>query len=59
MLVRFNYQNGMLFKIVSLHLQTLFTFQWVGSIDLANNDEADANILVPTEGSWAEQVVNY
>jgi hypothetical protein len=30
--------------------------QWVGSIDLANNDEADANILVAPDSSWTEQV---
>ncbi|EFX86014.1 hypothetical protein DAPPUDRAFT_127519 [Daphnia pulex] len=28
---------------------------WVGSIDLANNDEADANILVAPDSSWTEQ----
>ena len=30
--------------------------QWVGSIDLANNDEADANILVAPDASWTDQV---
>ncbi|KAK4012497.1 dihydropteridine reductase-like [Daphnia magna] len=28
---------------------------WVGSIDLANNEEADANILVAPESTWVEQ----
>lgn len=28
---------------------------WVGCIDLAENDEADANVIVPRDGSWVEQ----
>ena len=29
--------------------------QWVGSIDLAENDKADVSIIVPKEGSWVDQ----
>lgn len=28
---------------------------WVGSIDLSVNDQADLSIVVPRDGSWAEQ----
>ena len=31
-------------------------FQWVGSIDLATNDEADANVIVVPAATWSEQV---
>lgn len=33
----------------------LLLFQWVGSIDLKSNDEADANVLVKPEETWIEQ----
>lgn len=29
--------------------------QWVGSIDLAPNEDADANIVVKPAASWGEQ----
>lgn len=32
-----------------------FFFQWVGSIDVNANDQADANILVKLDQSWTEQ----
>jgi hypothetical protein len=31
-------------------------FQWVASIDLKANDQADANILVKHDENWIEQV---
>jgi hypothetical protein len=34
----------------------LFLFQWVASIDLKANDQADANILVKHDENWVEQV---
>jgi hypothetical protein len=34
----------------------LIIFQWVASIDLGNNDQADANILVQPADSWNDQV---
>lgn len=30
-------------------------FQWVGSIDLAPNEQADGNIVVKPGDSWTEQ----
>lgn len=29
--------------------------QWVGSIDLSENDKADISIVVPRDSSWEEQ----
>lgn len=31
------------------------SFQWVLSIDLAENEQADANVLVPRDATWEEQ----
>ena len=32
--------------------------QWVGSIDLANSEEADANVVVAPDVSWCDQVTS-
>lgn len=32
-------------------------FQWVGAIDLQENEEADACVVVKGEQSWTEQVI--
>lgn len=36
-------------------LNCIIDLQWVGSIDLKANEEADANILVQPEDSWSTQ----
>lgn len=46
--------TNMVFKM----LKSIFFLQWVGSIDLNANDQADANILVKNEAGWIDQV-NY
>lgn len=30
-------------------------FQWVGSIDMAENETADTNIIVSRDANWVEQ----
>jgi hypothetical protein len=43
--------------INTLHIKiTLSLFQWVASIDLKANDQADANILVKHDENWVQQV---
>lgn len=37
-----------------LFILSLFA-QWVGSIDLNENDRADVSIVVPRDSSWIEQ----
>lgn len=32
-----------------------FFMQWVGTIDLVANDEADANVVVAKDANWATQ----
>jgi hypothetical protein len=34
-----------------------FYFQWVGSIDLQQNDNANANVIVKRDASLLEQVI--
>lgn len=34
-----------------------FYFQWVGSIDLQQNDTANANVIVKRDASLLEQVI--
>ena len=37
-------------------MQFFFSFeQWVGSLDLAPNEQADGNIIVKPDNSWTEQ----
>jgi hypothetical protein len=43
-------------KIHKVYRFLLFIFQWVASIDLKANDQADANILVKHDENWIEQV---
>ena len=35
------------------------SFQWVGSIDTKENEEADANFIVKLEEDWIQQVNHY
>lgn len=36
-------------------MKTLLLFQWVSSIDLSENEQADVSIVVPRDGSWSDQ----
>lgn len=33
-----------------------FCFQWVGSIDMKENEQADCNVIVKPEDNWQDQV---
>lgn len=40
---------------LSFFKKNFLIFQWVGSIDMAENDTADANIIVNRDANWIEQ----
>lgn len=46
-----------MFTLIYIFIKINF-FQWVGSIDINANDEADDNVLVKLGQSWKEQVIN-
>lgn len=48
--------NEFRFLFLSIFLCThTFLLQWVGTIDLVANDEADANVVVAKDANWATQ----
>ena len=42
------------YNVTTSHL-VIICVQWVGSIDLVANEEADANVVVQPAASWEEQ----
>jgi len=44
-----------LFSLASTTTFTWIIHQWVGSIDLTENEKADVSIVVPRDAAWAEQ----
>lgn len=54
---QFKSQNwvGAIFATNSIFAEHGIFLQWVMSIDMAENEQADANVLVARDGSWTEQ----
>lgn len=44
-----------LYNLLNNHFFFLFVLQWVGTIDLAANEEADANVIVSKDANWSSQ----
>lgn len=59
-ITHFKANNFVRLKILCCHDEFNFAlfFQWVANIDLAENSEADVNIIVNTEDNFQQQVPN-
>lgn len=44
-----------IYDFLNNNLFILVVLQWVGTIDLAANEEADANVIVSKDANWSTQ----